>query len=46
MPDSLMTNYGKRLDFMQEMPGTAEIVTGDLSLLDRILAPIKSALKR
>lgn len=46
LPDSLVTNYGKRLDFMQEMPGTAEIVTRDLSLLDRLLAPIKSALRR
>ncbi len=46
LPDSLVSNYGKRLDFMQEMPGTAEIVTGDLSLLDRLLAPIKSALRR
>ena len=46
LPDSLVTNYGKRLEFMQEMSGTAEIVTGDLSLLDRILAPIKSALRR
>lgn len=46
LPDSLVTNYGKRLEFMQEMPGTAEIVTGNLSLLDRILAPIKFALMR
>ncbi len=42
----LITNYGKQLDFSQEMQGTAEIVTNDLRLLDRFLNPIKSVLKR
>ena len=46
LSDSLVTNYGNHLPFSQEMPGTAEIVTDDLSILDRILNPIKSALKR
>ena len=35
-PDGLVTSYGKRLDFRQEMRGTASIVTEELSLFDRI----------
>lgn len=35
-PDGLVTSYGKRLDFRQEMKGTASIVTEELSLFDRI----------
>ena len=45
-PDSLVTNYGKTLEFSQEMTGTAEIITEDLRLLDRFLNPIKSVIKR
>lgn len=46
MPDSLVTNYGKTLVFSQQMQGEAEIITEDLSVLERMLNPIKSALKR
>ncbi|MCM1040853.1 MAG: HlyD family secretion protein [Bacteroides sp.] len=46
MPDSLVTSYGQTLMFSQQMQGDAEIITADLSILDRILNPIKSALKR
>jgi len=45
-PDSLVTNYGKVLEFSQEMTGTAEIITEDLRLLDRFLNPIRSVIKR
>jgi HlyD family secretion protein len=45
-PDSLVTNYGKTLEFSQEMTGSAEIITEDLRLLDRFLNPIKSLIKR
>jgi HlyD family secretion protein len=45
-PDLLVTNYGKTLEFSQEMTGTAEIITEDLRLLDRFLNPIKSVIKR
>jgi HlyD family secretion protein len=45
-PDSLVTNYGKTLEFNQEMTGTAEIITEDLRLLDRFLNPIKSLIKK
>ena len=45
-PDKLKTNYGKELEFSQEMTGSAEIITEDLRLLDRFLNPIKSVIKR
>ena len=45
-PDKLITNYGKELIFIQEMTGTAEIITEDLRLLDRFLNPIRSVIKR
>jgi HlyD family secretion protein len=44
--DSLVTNYGKTLEFSQEMTGTAEIITEDLRLLDRFLNPIRAVIKR
>ena len=44
-PDSLVTNYGKTLEFTQEMTGTAEIITEDLRLLDKFLNPVRAVLK-
>jgi HlyD family secretion protein len=46
LPDGLKTNYGKTLDFNQEMQGTAEIITEDIRLIERFFNPIKSLLKR
>jgi len=45
-PDSLVTNYGKTLEFSQEMTGSAEIITEDLRLLDKFLNPIRAVIKR
>jgi len=45
-PHGLKTNYGKTLEFNQEMQGTAEIITDDVRMLERIFKPIKSLLKR
>jgi HlyD family secretion protein len=45
-PEQLVTNYGKTLAFIQEMQGTAEIITDDLSLLDRFLNPIRALIKK
>lgn len=45
-PGGLGTTYGKTLPFKQEMQGTAEIVTEDIRLLERILGPVKSVLKK
>ena len=46
LPNGLMTNYRKKLTFSQQMQGTAEIITEDIRLLERIFQPIKSLLKR
>ncbi|MCL2040897.1 MAG: HlyD family secretion protein [Bacteroidales bacterium] len=45
-PDNLTTNYGKTLDFSQEMSGTAEIITEDLRLIERFFNPVKALIKR
>jgi len=45
-PAKLVTTYGKELTFSQEMTGTAEIITGDLRLLDKFLNPIKAVIKK
>lgn len=42
----LTTNYNKQLPFNQEMQGSAEIITEELSLFERLINPIKSALKK
>jgi HlyD family secretion protein len=41
LPDGLNTLYGTRLDFTQNMQGTAEIITEDLRLLQRIVNPFR-----
>ncbi|MCP4148994.1 MAG: HlyD family efflux transporter periplasmic adaptor subunit [bacterium] len=46
LPDGLKTNYGKDLPFSQEMAGTAEIITEDIRLLERVFKPIKNILKK
>ncbi|MFN8239487.1 MAG: HlyD family efflux transporter periplasmic adaptor subunit [Bacteroidales bacterium] len=40
-PDGLKTSYGKSIEFTQNMQGTAEIITEDLRLLQRIVAPFR-----
>ncbi|MDR1740084.1 MAG: HlyD family secretion protein [Bacteroidales bacterium] len=45
-PDGLKTNYGKTLEFAQLMSGTAEIITADRRLAERLLEPVKSLWKR
>jgi HlyD family secretion protein len=44
-PDRLKTNYGYDLIFTEEMQGVAEVITEDLSLLQRIFFPFKHVLK-
>lgn len=46
MPDSLITRYGILIPYRPEMSGTAEIITEDLTVFDRLVNPIKSVLKR
>ncbi len=45
-PDGLVTNYGKQLEFAQEMQGTAEIITEDMRLIERFYNPIKALFKK
>ncbi len=40
-PDSLNTNYRKQIPFVQNMQGSAEIITEDLPLIARLINPLK-----
>jgi HlyD family secretion protein len=40
-PGGLTTLYGRKLDFTQNMQGTAEIITEDLRLLQKIVNPFR-----
>ncbi|MWB95847.1 HlyD family efflux transporter periplasmic adaptor subunit [Flavobacterium sp. GA093] len=42
LPNGLKTSYKKQIIFQQEMKGSAEIVTEDLRLIERILYQFKS----
>ncbi len=46
LPQGLTTLYGKNLDFTQNMQGTAEIITEDLRLLEKILNPVRHLVYR
>jgi len=46
LPQSLITSYNKKIDFKQEMRGTAEIITKDLRLIERFFYQFKQSLKR
>lgn len=45
LPEGLKTTYGKILEFHPEMQGDAEIITEDVSLLMRIMRPLKALFK-
>ena len=45
LPNGLTTTYQKELPFLPNMQGLAEIVTEDISLLERFILPIKKILK-
>jgi multidrug resistance efflux pump len=40
-PQGLTTLYGRKLDFTQNMQGTAEIITEDLRLIQKIINPFR-----
>jgi multidrug resistance efflux pump len=46
LPSGLTTLYGKKLDFNQNMQGTAEIITEDLRLLQKIINPFHYLISR
>jgi HlyD family secretion protein len=41
LPDGLTTLYGKKLEFTQNMSGTAEILTEDQRLLQKMINPLR-----
>jgi HlyD family secretion protein len=41
LPDGLTTLYGTKLEFNQNMQGTAEIITKDIRLLQKIVNPFR-----
>ncbi|MEZ5358828.1 MAG: HlyD family efflux transporter periplasmic adaptor subunit [Candidatus Zixiibacteriota bacterium] len=45
-PDGLITNYGINLPYSQSFKGTAEIITKDIRLIERIINPPKSLIKK
>lgn len=46
LPEKLITNYGKTIDFQQEMIGTANIITEDLRLIERLFYQLREVFKR
>ncbi|MCK5168515.1 MAG: HlyD family efflux transporter periplasmic adaptor subunit [Bacteroidales bacterium] len=46
LPEGLRTFYGVDLEFKQEMQGTAEIITEDIRLLERIVRPLRYILNK
>ena len=45
LPDSLVTTYDKLIPFRQEMQGTANIITEDRRVLERIFDRVNNILK-
>jgi multidrug resistance efflux pump len=46
LKNGLTSNYNKVLEFTQEMQGSAEIITEDMRLIERLVQPIKYILKK
>ncbi len=46
LPGGLVTTYGRELEFQPGMSGQAEIITEELSLLSRLVHPVKHLITR
>ena len=46
LPEGLITSYKKQITFQQEMSGSAEIVTEDLRLIERLLYQFRDVFRR
>ena len=46
LPNELQTSYKKQINFQQEMTGTADIITEDLRLLERLLYQFRDVFRR
>jgi HlyD family secretion protein len=42
LPKGLVTSYGRRLEFRQEMRGDADVVTQDMRLIERVFNKVRS----
>lgn len=45
-PDQLKTNYGAQLEFKAEAKGTAELITNDRRLIQRLFDNLKYVLNK
>lgn len=41
LPEGMHTNYGKTLPLTREMKGTADIITADMRLIERLFMPLR-----
>ncbi len=46
IPQELKTNYGKILPFSQQMNGSADIITENISVLERLFNPLRAIFKK
>ena len=46
LPKKLITTYNKEIEFKQEMQGSAEIITDDLRLIERLFIKLKEVFER
>ncbi len=46
LPNKLTTSYNKHLDYKEEMQGTADIITEELSVFDRVFYQFRKILKK
>ncbi len=46
LPATLVTTFGKKIEFQQEMRGTGDIVTEDLRLIERFFYQLRDIFKR
>lgn len=44
-PNGLLTTYKKKINFIQQMKGSGEIITKDARLIEQLINPIKSLFK-
>lgn len=45
-PNGLITNYNKKLELSQQMTGTAEVITMDKRLIERLVEPLEYFVKK
>ena len=46
LPQDLITNYNKKLPFAQQINGVADIITENISVLERLFNLLKMMLKK